>query len=596
MNKNKFKILLIIILMIPIVVFGENNITQEILNEKLSQIPDSYTLDSNDNIKEKVLEKINEIIDESINKNLTCEESKCIIQLESEDIKSDKKEINIVIEDNQTPPVEDKESEEPIKDTTANISYSTHVQYIGWQKYVNNGNMSGTSGKSLRLEGIKINLESALGGYIDYQTHIQNIGWQNYVGNNELSGTTGKSLRLEAIRIRLNGEVSEYYDIYYRVHIQDYGWLPWTKNGEAAGSEGYSKRLEAIEIKLLQKGDTSIETNSNSFIVKDAKISYQVHGQNYGYQSLKSEGTTAGTTGKGLRLEAIKINLDTKLDGSIEYQSFVEQEGWEEAITTNGEFSGTIGESKAIQLIKMNLTGSLAERYDIYYRVHSEMYGWLDWAKNGEIAGVNHYSIQAIQIKLYLKVETEKNALPTKKHYIEKVKYIPVYYMQKDSRWNKIYYGNYQFGSTGCAPTSMAMAFTGILGRTILPTEIANYLYNYTNEFNKKTQGSSGLAIVEASKHYNIKRTALKDKDEIIEALKDGKIVYTAMGNGKFAKPTYNHAIILYGYNTNGTTNAYDPLKQFNNGQVSIDLLWNEQSKDEDDYSGGSNFHSLERY
>ena len=45
--------------------------------------------------------------------------------------------------------------------------------------------------------------------------------------NGELSGTSGKKLRLEAIKINLSGDVSRYYDVYYRVHIQDKGWLNW---------------------------------------------------------------------------------------------------------------------------------------------------------------------------------------------------------------------------------------------------------------------------------------------------------------------------------------------------------------------------------
>ena len=29
----------------------------------------------------------------------------------------------------------------------------------------------------------------------------------------------------------------------------------------------------------------------------------------------------------------------------------------------------------------------MAKHYDVYYRVHAETYGWLDWAKNGDPAG-----------------------------------------------------------------------------------------------------------------------------------------------------------------------------------------------------------------
>ena len=69
-----------------------------------------------------------------------------------------------------------------------------------------------------------------------------------------MSGTSGKSYRLEAIEIKLDGELAEHYDIYYRVHAQNYGWLGWTYNGRNAGTAGYAKRLEGIQIVLVEKG------------------------------------------------------------------------------------------------------------------------------------------------------------------------------------------------------------------------------------------------------------------------------------------------------------------------------------------------------
>ena len=142
--------------------------------------------------------------------------------------------------------------------TEPSIIYQTHVQDVGWQDYVSNGMMSGTQGKSLRLEGIRINLVNKnSSGDIEYRTHIQNIGWESgFKKNNEMSGTSGKSLRLEAIEIKLTGEMAEHYDIYYRVHAQMFGWLGWARNGERAGTAGYSYRLEGIEIKLIPKGET----------------------------------------------------------------------------------------------------------------------------------------------------------------------------------------------------------------------------------------------------------------------------------------------------------------------------------------------------
>lgn len=146
------------------------------------------------------------------------------------------------------------------------VNYCTHVQNIGWQGYVKNGAMSGTSGKALRLEGIKIKLtNSEYSGGITYRTHVQNIGWQDWKKNDAMAGTSGKSLRLEAIQMKLTGEIAKQYDIYYRVHCQEFGWMDWAKNGESAGSAGYSYRLEAIQICLVEKGGKAPGSTANSF-------------------------------------------------------------------------------------------------------------------------------------------------------------------------------------------------------------------------------------------------------------------------------------------------------------------------------------------
>ena len=84
------------------------------------------------------------------------------------------------------------------------ISYTTHVQNIGWQDLSENGEMAGTSGLSYRLEGIKINLLNApKNAKVNYQVHVQNIGWQGLKENGEMAGTSGLSYRLEGIKINL---------------------------------------------------------------------------------------------------------------------------------------------------------------------------------------------------------------------------------------------------------------------------------------------------------------------------------------------------------------------------------------------------------
>ena len=168
-----------------------------------------------------------------------------------------------------------KSGSTPSLNTNVSVEYQTHVQDIDWQAGKKDGQLSGTTGRSLRLEGLKIKLNhQPYSGGIKYSTHVQNIGWQNAVSNGQLSGTTGKSLRLEAMKISLTGEVAKHYDVYYRVHAQNYGWLAWAKNGEAAGTSGKSLRLEGMQIVLVKKGDSAPKASYNGVVSNKDKAFY----------------------------------------------------------------------------------------------------------------------------------------------------------------------------------------------------------------------------------------------------------------------------------------------------------------------------------
>ncbi len=156
----------------------------------------------------------------------------------------------------------------PGSETTPNVMYKTHVQTFGWQNWMLNGRVSGTSGKAKRLEGINIKLTNCdYAGGIRYSTHIQTYGWsQGWKENGAMAGTSGRAKRLEAIKIELTGEMAQHYDIYYRVHAQSYGWLNWASNGAPAGTSGMGKRLEAIQIVLVKKGESAPANNYQNVV------------------------------------------------------------------------------------------------------------------------------------------------------------------------------------------------------------------------------------------------------------------------------------------------------------------------------------------
>ncbi|HHQ7594413.1 TPA: C39 family peptidase [Streptococcus agalactiae] len=159
------------------------------------------------------------------------------------------------------------------------------------------------------------------------------------------------------------------------------------------------------------------------------------------------------------------------------------------------------------------------------------------------------------------------------------------YFNQRDGAWAR-YYGNYTFAATGCVPSSLAMVFTELARRQITPTEIANYLWNNSNEFNKNYGGTSGKGLVQATKHFGFVPTHLASQSAIVEALQAGYHVLAAVQQDKFSPwgIQYSHEIVLRGY-SNGNTYVYDPYNRANIGWYPVANLWNEQSRDAIDTS-----------
>ncbi len=304
-----------------------------------------------------------------------------------------------------------------VTNPTVGVTYHTHIQSYGWENpWKSNGEMSGTSGKAKRLEGIEIKLtgDTGLDLGIEYKTHIQSYGWEaDWKQEGQMSGTSGKAKRLEAIKIRLTGADSAKYDVYYRVHAQSYGWLGWAKNGEEAGTAGQAKRLEGIEIVVVKKGETPktgilgysyIEYGKNAEQNSEVTgmVNYRTHVQSYGWQGYVYDGSLSGTFGEAKRLEGINISLgDTGYTGGITYRTHIQKIGWQDW-KSDGAMSGTSGQALRLEAIEIKLTGEVANHYDVYYRVHAQSFGWLDWAKNGQAAGTAGYAkrLESIQIVL----------------------------------------------------------------------------------------------------------------------------------------------------------------------------------------------------
>ena len=168
---------------------------------------------------------------------------------------------------------------------------------------------------------------------------------------------------------------------------------------------------------------------------------------------------------------------------------------------------------------------------------------------------------------------------------------MPQYY-QGDYRWANRRYGLGTMAQSGCVPTSLAMVFNG-LGKKVLPTAVADTIYNNTNEMNVGGLGTSGKGAVYAINAYGYKHTVLSTKEQLVAALQSGKPVFATVGNGIFAKGRLTHAIALSGY-SNGKTKAMDPDNINTTGRwYDINTIWNQRSTDPYDTNIGGSFVAI---
>ena len=140
-------------------------------------------------------------------------------------------------------------------------------------------------------------------------------------------------------------------------------------------------------------------------------ISAQAHVQDIGWQGIVTSGvgisSTVGTEGRSLRLEDLKLRLNNA-SGGIKISTHVSCIGWlgySSAASGNWAESGTTGRSLAIEAVKIELYGSVADSYNIVYRIHSQNIGWGSWVQNGAEAGTTGRGLraEAIGIKLVAK-------------------------------------------------------------------------------------------------------------------------------------------------------------------------------------------------
>ena len=147
-------------------------------------------------------------------------------------------------------------------------------------------------------------------------------------------------------------------------------------------------------VKIVGKGSYTGTIYSGNFQVDG--VTYAAHASRW--SSSVKQGSTAKSRGKSLN--AIRISIAKKgLSGTVKYK-VLKGSKW-----TSYVGSGSVSGNKRtkIQAIKVKLTGKLARKYTVYYRVKVSKYGWLGWAKNSARAGTCNLGSKVVAYQVQLK-------------------------------------------------------------------------------------------------------------------------------------------------------------------------------------------------
>ncbi|MCR8967309.1 GBS Bsp-like repeat-containing protein [Streptococcus zalophi] len=232
---------------------------------------------------------------------------------------------------------------------------------------------------------------------------------------------------------------------------------------------------------------------------------------------------------------------------------------------------------------------------DVVYAVWSEKNGqndlrWYSASKeylqaNGMFNVVNHSDTGTYHIHVYQKQNGKMYFVTATTQTVKRTDYNNMpYYLQWDSRWSGKNYGGQSLGVTGCVPTALSMVYSALSGKDIKPYNVADYLYNQTQEFNRKFAGTSALGILQANKAYGFKSAVLGSQKQLEDNLKTGHYVLAAVQNNKFVS-NGSHELVLKGYQ-NGMTYVTDPWSRQNTGWYPTARLFAERSHAPEDVQG----------
>ena len=163
------------------------------------------------------------------------------------------------------------------------------------------------------------------------------------------------------------------------------------------------------------------------------------------------------------------------------------------------------------------------------------------------------------------------------------------------SQWGSEILRGITMAVSGCVPTSLSMIFNGF-GENTTPIEVARWIIENTESMNTNGYvGTRAKGSAAALKAWGFDYKVINTKEDVKQALVEGKTILACVGPGHFVKVAGGaHAIVLSGYQ-DGTTFVRDPENNANSRWFDIDDLWNQRSFDEGDIELGGPFMVVEK-
>ena len=209
-------------------------------------------------------------------------------------------------------------------------------------------------------------------------------------------GKKGKK-RIEAVTLSFKNTTGYEGSLRYMVYVQKKGWTSWTESGKRAGTVGKGLRVEAVRIELTGE------------LAKHYSVIYSTYMQTYkAKQGWVNDGAVAGSPGDGKRVQEIQIKIVPRDSlgetPTIAYRMYRDHYKWSSSWYRNGAVSGvTSGSYQKHEGLMMTVTNT---KYtgNVEYRARGDGYSWSAWCKNnspvGKFKKKNGKRMEEVQVRL----------------------------------------------------------------------------------------------------------------------------------------------------------------------------------------------------